>query len=182
MAFQKSGCRMEKVDFSTPSTIAKAFGTLVSILGAFMLTLYKGPQILTTSSSLKSVSQLLDIQESDWVIGGVLFTVDCFAASAFIIVQVQRVMKHQINDKEKTLFNDCCFSTLWFFQAFILKHFPAELIIVFFYCFFAAILSALVSLITEKDLSSWTLQPSVRHLAVLYSVSKGTPVLSLELS
>lgn len=132
--------RMEKVDFSTPSTIAIAFGTLVSILGAFILTLYKGPQILITSPSLNSQYQLLDIPESDWVIGGLLFTVGCFAASAFIIV-----------------------------QAFILKHFPAELIIVFFYCFFAAILSAVVSLIVGNDLSSWTLQPSMRYLAVLYS-------------
>lgn len=95
---QKSGCRMEKVDFSSASTIAKAFGTLVSILGAFMLTLYKGPQILlTSSSSLKSVYELLDIPESDWVIGGVLFTVDCFAASAFIIVQVQVQVQVQVH-------------------------------------------------------------------------------------
>lgn len=81
---------MEKVDFSTPSTIAKAFGTLVSILGAFILTLYKGPQLLAASSSLKSQYQFLNIQESDWVIGGLLFTVDCFVSSAFIIVQVHR--------------------------------------------------------------------------------------------
>lgn len=132
--------RMEKVDFSTSSTVAKAFGTLVSIVGAFILTLYKGPQILTTSSTLKSHYQFLDTQESDWVVGGLLFIVDCLASSTFTIV-----------------------------QAFILKHFPAELIIVFFYCFFAAILSAVISLIVEKDLSSWTLQPNLRYLAVLYS-------------
>lgn len=132
--------RLEKVDFSTSSTIGKSIGTILSIVGAFILTLYKGPQIMTSSSSSTSNYEYIQMQQSDWVVGGLLLTLDCVASSAFIIV-----------------------------QAIILNHFPAELIIVFFYCFFAAILSAALSLIVEKDLSSWNLQPSVRLLAVLYS-------------
>lgn len=57
-----------------------------------------------------------------------------------------------------------------FFQALILKKFPAELIIVFFYVFFAAILSTIVSLIADRDPSAWALQPNIRLFAVLYSV------------
>lgn len=130
--------RMEKVGYTT-STAAKSAGTVVSIAGAFILTLYRGPQILKTSMS-KSHFQYLHTNQTNWVIGGLLLTVDCVASSAYIIV-----------------------------QAIILNHFPAELIIVFFYCFSAAILAAVVSLIAEKDLSSWDLRPRVRLLAVLYS-------------
>lgn len=57
-----------------------------------------------------------------------------------------------------------------FLQASILKLYPAELIIVFFYCFFAAILSTGVSLVVDRDLSAWSLQPNIRLIAVLYSV------------
>lgn len=43
---------------------------------------------------------------------------------------------------------------------------------VFFYCFFAAFLSAVVSLISGADLSAWTLQSSMPLIAVLYSVGE----------
>ena len=56
------------------------------------------------------------------------------------------------------------------FQAVMLKKYPAELIVVFFYCFFVTIQSAVVSLVVERDLSFWSLQPNVRLIAVLYSV------------
>lgn len=62
--------------------------------------------------------------------------------------------------------------SLLMFQALILKKYPAGLIVVFFYCFFVAIQSAVVSLVLERDLSSWSLQPNTRLIAVLYSVIK----------
>ncbi|KAL3501221.1 hypothetical protein ACH5RR_035670 [Cinchona calisaya] len=132
--------RMEKVDCRTSSTIAKSIGTIVSIAGAFILTLYKGPQILMTSSSPISHYKYLRQQPPNWILGGLFLAVDCFVASLFTIV-----------------------------QAFMLKDFRGELIIVCFYCFFAAILSAVVSLISGADLSGWKLQSSMRLIAVLYS-------------
>lgn len=83
-----SDCRLEKVDFSTSSTIGKSIGTILSIVGAFILTLYKGPQIMTSSSSSTSNYEYIQMQQSDWVVGGLLLTLDCVASSAFIIVQV----------------------------------------------------------------------------------------------
>ncbi|CAI9092859.1 OLC1v1028201C1 [Oldenlandia corymbosa var. corymbosa] len=132
--------RMEKVDFTTPSTIAKSAGTLVSIAGAFILTLYKGPKILPASLSSSSQYKNLYELQSNWILGGLFLSVDCFVASMFTIV-----------------------------QAFILKGYPAELIMVFFYCCFAAILSTGISLISGSDLSAWTLQPRMRLFSVLYS-------------
>lgn len=132
--------RMEVVDFMTASTLAKAIGTIVSILGALVATLYKGPTILSTTSLTNTVEQILTI-DNNYVKGGLLLIVDCFAASAFTIT-----------------------------QTLVLKEFSAELIIVFFYCFFVVILTAVYSLLVSRDpLAAWSLQPPVRLLAILYS-------------
>ncbi|KAA8533116.1 hypothetical protein F0562_033351 [Nyssa sinensis] len=132
--------RMEKLDCGSSSTRAKTVGTIVSIAGALVVTIYKGPQILMTLSHSQSPFEHLLIQQYNFVIGGLLFTVDCAVASVFIIA-----------------------------QALILKKCPAELTILSFYCFFVAILSAVFSLIVEKDLSSWSLLPKTRMIAILYS-------------
>ncbi|KAL3629476.1 hypothetical protein CASFOL_026698 [Castilleja foliolosa] len=91
--------RMEKLACKSSSFIAKTIGTLVSISGAFIVTLSKGPQIPILHS-------YINIPQSNLIIGGLFLAADCLCASAFIIV-----------------------------QASILKKYPAELIIVFFYCF-----------------------------------------------
>ncbi|KAK9751007.1 hypothetical protein RND81_02G235400 [Saponaria officinalis] len=59
-------------------------------------------------------------------------------------------------------------------QAVILAKYPAELIVVFFYCFFVAIQSGVFTLIVERDLSAWSLNPILRLLAVLYSAVFGS--------
>ncbi|KAJ9187993.1 hypothetical protein P3X46_003395 [Hevea brasiliensis] len=134
--------RMEKVDWRTFTTLAKSMGTIVSIGGAFILTYYKGPPIWMTRFPLNSSPQLF-VQLSNWVIGGLLLAVDCVMTSAWIII-----------------------------QALILKKYPAELIVVFFYCFFVTILSAIVCLVVERDPFAWSLKPNMRLAAVLYSVCK----------
>ncbi|XP_073280977.1 WAT1-related protein At3g28050-like [Primulina huaijiensis] len=131
---------MEKLACRSSSFMAKAIGTVVSIIGAFIVTLYKGPQILAPLSSSVSNDMYLQSSQSNWIVGGLLFAVDCALSSGYIIV-----------------------------QALILRKYPAELIVVFFYCFFAAILSIVASLIVDKDLSAWALQPNIRLIAVLYS-------------
>ncbi|KAL0408623.1 UNVERIFIED_CONTAM: WAT1-related protein [Sesamum radiatum] len=139
--------RMEKVACRSSSFLAKATGTVVSIAGAFVVTLYKGPQIVTLQSSSNLHYEYMGIPQLSWILGGLFLTVDCVVSSGFIIV-----------------------------QASILKNYPAELIIVFFYCFFAAILSTVVSLIVDRDLSAWALQPNIRLIAVLYSGIFGSAV------
>ncbi|KAL6577861.1 hypothetical protein OROMI_010189 [Orobanche minor] len=132
--------RMEKLACRSSSFLAKTIGTVVSIGGAFIVVLYKGPQILTPQSSSKLLNEYIHIPQSKWIIGGLLLAADCIVASGYIII-----------------------------QASILKKYPAELIIVFFYCLFAAILSTMASLIVDRDPSVWALQPNIRLIAVLYS-------------
>ncbi|KAK2994500.1 hypothetical protein RJ640_029459 [Escallonia rubra] len=128
--------RMEKLDFKSSSTLAKSIGTVVLVLGAFIVALYKGPALL----AIPNFPHHLLIQPSDWVIGGLFLAIDCAFASMFIIIQVL-----------------------------VLKKYPAEVTVMFFYCFVVAILSATVSFIVERDPSAWSLQPNMRWMALLYS-------------
>uniref|UniRef100_M0ZY79 WAT1-related protein n=1 Tax=Solanum tuberosum TaxID=4113 RepID=M0ZY79_SOLTU len=127
--------RMEKLDCRSTSTLIKSIGTIVSIAGAFTATLYKGPQILLTSSS--KPQNYLHFQETDWIIGGLYLVVDCVVSSLYLIV-----------------------------QASVLQKYPVELIVVFFYCFFASIISAIVSLFMDRNLNAWLLQPGNIWLSI----------------
>lgn len=58
------------------------------------------------------------------------------------------------------------------FQASILQMYPAEMFIVAFYCLFVTIQAALVSLIVQRDATSWKIETVVGLTAILFSVSK----------
>lgn len=58
------------------------------------------------------------------------------------------------------------------FQAFVLKRYPVELLIMFFYSIVVAILSAISSFIIERDFNAWSLRPKERLFAVIYAVCK----------
>ncbi|XWS34847.1 hypothetical protein CRYUN_Cryun21dG0072200 [Craigia yunnanensis] len=136
--------RMEKLHLRSSSSQAKSLGTIVSIVGAFIVTFYKGPSLLMAPSHSSSPHQLL-LQQSNWVIGGFLLAADCVFASTWLIV-----------------------------QASVLKKFPAELIVVFYYCFFVTLQSGIVCLVMERDLSAWSFKPDVRLVAVVYSAVFGS--------
>eukprot|EP00257_Ricinus_communis_P022484 XP_015582226.1 WAT1-related protein At3g28050-like isoform X1 [Ricinus communis] len=108
-------------------------------VGGAFILTYYKGPLVLLTPSLNSSHQLLT-QPSNWIIGGLLLAADCVMTSAWIII-----------------------------QALILKIYPAELIIVFFYCFFVTILSAIVCLVVERDPSAWSLIPNIRLVSVLYS-------------
>lgn len=86
---------MERLDWSSASSLAKCAGTIVCIAGAFIVTLYKGPAIVTTSSlsNLQTEGFNLHLKlltpESNWVLGGLLLVADCVMTSLWLIVQVR---------------------------------------------------------------------------------------------
>uniref|UniRef100_A0A7C9A3C7 WAT1-related protein n=1 Tax=Opuntia streptacantha TaxID=393608 RepID=A0A7C9A3C7_OPUST len=119
--------RMEKLDWRNLTCLAKLVGTIVSIGGAFVATLYQGPPLLALF--MPADTHLLNVLggQSKWVLGGFVLAVDCVLTSSWVII-----------------------------QAVILKKYPAELIVVFFYCFFVAIQSGVLSLIVKRDPSTWS--------------------------
>ncbi|KAJ9709047.1 hypothetical protein PVL29_000835 [Vitis rotundifolia] len=139
-------CRMEKLDLKKSSSLAKSVGALVSVAGAFVVTFYKGPPIMFSSSFSYSSNQIFSSQ-SHWVLGGFLLADESLLASMWYIL-----------------------------QATILKKHPAVLTITFFYCFFISIISLAISLVAERDPSAWRLKLDVGLLAVLYSAIVGNVI------
>ncbi|XP_059449989.1 WAT1-related protein At3g28050-like [Corylus avellana] len=132
--------RMEKIDLRGTSSLAKILGTIVSISGAFVVTLYKGPPIVISQPSSASLHQPLNSLKSDWVIGGLLLTAEYILVPLWYIVQTQ-----------------------------IMKEYPNELTVIFFYNLSVSLIAAVVGLITERNSSAWILGPNIALVSVVCS-------------
>ncbi|XP_059316560.1 WAT1-related protein At5g40240-like [Lycium ferocissimum] len=136
--------RMETFAYKSLSTVAKTIGTLVSIIGALVATLYKGPDVFQRPlNSILATPHSLN-QSFAWVIGGLLTMISSLIASVFIIS-----------------------------QAFVLRKYPAELIVMLFYSCGVTVLCVSFSLATERDLSSWIINSRSAILALMYSAVFG---------
>lgn len=82
--------RMEKVGIRSSSSQAKVLGTIVSISGAFVVTLYIGPPIIILSlpQQIKTL-QIKAAVDPNWAIGGLLLTAEYILVPLWYIVQVQ---------------------------------------------------------------------------------------------
>ncbi|XP_075636924.1 WAT1-related protein At3g28050-like [Castanea sativa] len=132
--------RMEKVALRSTSSQAKILGTIISISGAFVVTLYKGPPIVIAQTSSVSLNQPLNSVKSNWVIGGLLLTAEYILVPLWYIVQAQ-----------------------------IMKEYPNELTVIFFYNLIVSIIAAVVGLITEKNPNAWRLKPNIALVSVVCS-------------
>lgn len=83
---------MEKFNYRSSTTLAKSIGTLVSIIGALIVTLYQGPSILGISPHSNAPFHTLT-SSSAWLVGGLLLTVDSLVSSIFIITQVEQLTR-----------------------------------------------------------------------------------------
>ncbi|XP_058758734.1 WAT1-related protein At3g28050-like [Vicia villosa] len=80
--------RMKQLDWKSYSSLAKSLGTIVSIVGAFIATLYKGAALLKGPSSPANLSHRLAFsQDTSWMTGGSFLVADCMVASAFLTLQ-----------------------------------------------------------------------------------------------
>ena len=85
---------MEKLDLRSSTTRIKIIGTILSIAGALVAVLYKGPTILSSASSSPashsslSLQYLLGTLERKWVIGGLLLASQYLLSSIWYIFQV----------------------------------------------------------------------------------------------
>ncbi|KAL5860432.1 hypothetical protein ACOSQ3_001739 [Xanthoceras sorbifolium] len=134
--------RMEKVSSRKTSSQAKVLGTILSIGGAFVVTLYKGPPIIIVSPSPSILldQRLHSSDSNNWVIGGLFLTAEYILIPLWYIVQAQ-----------------------------IMKVYPAELTVVFFYNLCVSFIAAIVGLITERDSSAWRVRPDIALASILCS-------------
>ncbi|WJX65431.1 hypothetical protein P8452_50094 [Trifolium repens] len=131
--------RMEKLVAKSRSSNAKVLGSIVSIAGAFVLTFYKGPSIMN-SSSLHQPIEFLKSVNSSWAIAGIILTADYFLLSLWYILQVH-----------------------------ILKEFPDELTLVLLYSITATIISIVVALLSVPDASAWKIGLNLSLISIVSS-------------
>ncbi|PQM32900.1 WAT1-related protein [Prunus yedoensis var. nudiflora] len=135
--------RMESAALRSSSSQAKILGTIVSLAGAFVVTLYKGPPIVfaNQSPSISLHQPLLNSTtptNSNWVLGGLLLTAEYILVPLWYIVQAQ-----------------------------IMKEYPNELTVIFFYNVCVGVVAGVVALITEPNSSAWKLRPDVALVSIL---------------
>lgn len=136
--------RMEKVALRRSSSQAKILGTIVSISGALVVVLYKGPTVFSSTSSVSLQLALEKSLVSNWVIGGVMLAIEWFLLSLWYIIQTQ-----------------------------IMEMCPAEFLVVFLYNICGTIISIPVCLIAEPNLRKWVLRPNVEIASVVYTGTIG---------
>ncbi|KAF7847103.1 hypothetical protein BT93_L3360 [Corymbia citriodora subsp. variegata] len=121
--------RMEKVSLSRRSSQAKIIGTVMSISGALVITLYKGLPIIFNPKPSLLLYPLVHSSNSNWVIGGILLTAE------YILVTLWYILLKQI-----------------------MKEYPAEMTVIFFHNVVASFMTAIFCLVTEHDINVWKVQ------------------------
>ncbi|XP_022133496.1 WAT1-related protein At2g39510-like [Momordica charantia] len=134
-------CRMEKVNIRRIRSQAKILGTLVTVGGAMMMTLLKGPMLnlpWTKENNPHSYSSLANKQEP--VKAAVVITISSICSSAFTIL-----LAHTI------------------------RTYPAELTLTTFICLAGAVESTILALAFEwNNPAAWALHADSILLAALY--------------
>lgn len=137
--------RMESLDIRRLNSQAKVLGTIIAISGAFVMTLYKGPLIHMFSSASNLPHIQLMSPQSNWILGGIFLAITCICSSMWNILQTA-----------------------------IVKAYPDEQTIVFFFCFFGTIQSAIFSLLVERNPEAWALRPDISMIAIVFAAVFGS--------
>lgn len=92
-------CRMEKVDMKRVRCQAKVVGTVVTVAGAMVMTLYKGPIVDMMRSrhsdhqTAASPTPADDSADKNWVKGSIFLIIATMAWAALFIIQVEEEME-----------------------------------------------------------------------------------------
>ncbi|KAM6543401.1 hypothetical protein CsatB_007848 [Cannabis sativa] len=138
--------RLETVNVKKWHSLAKVIGTVITVSGAMVMTLYKGPILdiihSSSSSSHGHSGQQTTTESSDhhWVTGTLMLVGSCGGWASFFIV-----------------------------QSFTLKKYPAELSLTAWICLMGVLEGGVVTLVFERDMHVWVLGWDSRLLAAVYS-------------
>ena len=85
-------CRQEEVNIRRLHGLSKVLGTIVTVGGAMILTLVKGPvlNLPWTSENRPSFDSESDENQHDFIKGALMITASCFCWSCFVIMQVRK--------------------------------------------------------------------------------------------
>ncbi|KAL8162932.1 hypothetical protein V2J09_014421 [Rumex salicifolius] len=135
-------CRMEKVDIKKVRCQAKVVGTLITVAGAMLMTLYKGHVInffwsrhVATPTAASAASA-----DKDWLMGSILLIIATLAWAAFFIL-----------------------------QAVTMKKYAAPLSLTAIVCGLGTLQSIAVTFVMEHKASVWTIGFDMNLLAAAYA-------------
>ncbi|EXC30687.1 Auxin-induced protein 5NG4 [Morus notabilis] len=140
-------CRMEKVDVKKIRCQAKVLGTIVTVAGAMLMTLYKGNVInffwtdhihhLKSSAPEAAAAAAAD---KDWLKGSILLIIATLAWASFFILQAVTMRRYQ-----------------------------AQLSLTMLVCFIGTLQSTAVTFVVEHRPSVWTIGWDMNLLAAAYA-------------
>ncbi|XWS60700.1 hypothetical protein CRYUN_Cryun07bG0058100 [Craigia yunnanensis] len=147
---------MEKLDLRSLRNRIRTLG-LVTISGALLINLYKGPSIVSQVGITQPhpypkpspfTLSTTTTTANNWIIGGLLIATACLSLSTTNIGQPA-----------------------------ILKGYPSEITLVSFYCLFVFIQCTILALIAERNnLNAWKLSLEIELISVVYSAVIGSVV------
>ncbi|KAL1309906.1 hypothetical protein HN51_052639 [Arachis hypogaea] len=135
--------RLESVNFKKFQSVAKVIGTAITVSGAMVMTLYKGPAFqLIKGGGAFAHHGSADAEPTDqhWALGTLELIASLVSWAGFFIL-----------------------------QSFTLKKYPAELSLTAWICVMGIIEGSIASFIFERDLSVWVIGWDSRLLACVYS-------------
>ncbi|KAJ1440454.1 EamA domain [Sesbania bispinosa] len=147
---------IEKVSMKSKSSIAKVLGTFVCIGGALSLILYKGMPLINPHSQHvadKATTTPSASQLKKWIVGSIFLTAACLFWSSWFLLQAR-----------------------------IGKKYPYQYSSTAIMSLFAAIQSAMLTLVIHRNNAKWTLKGKLEILTVVYAGLMGSGLSYVALS
>ncbi|KAJ4964356.1 hypothetical protein NE237_024295 [Protea cynaroides] len=133
--------RLEKLKIKKLRSQAKILGTIVTVTGATVMTLYKGPVLNFVRSQGRNQNKTSSgSTDQHWVTGTIMLLASCSGWAGFFIL-----------------------------QSFTLKSYPAELSLTALICLMGTVQGAAVALVMERNFSAWALGWDSRLLGPVYT-------------
>lgn len=126
--------------------IAKVLGTVASVAGASIITLYKGPAIYPSNSYLHQSNLSIssgDAEGKNWTLGCIYLIIHCLCWSSWIVSQAP-----------------------------ILKKYPARLSFTSYSISFSILQFLSIAVYFEKDSQAWQIHSGGELFSIVYVVSK----------
>ncbi|WOK97691.1 WAT1-related protein [Canna indica] len=133
--------RMERINIKKRHSQAKIIGTLVTVIGALVMILYKGPIVeFIWNKGHNHHAAAAGQSDNHWLAGTFMLLFSCFCWSAFFIL-----------------------------QSHTLKSYPAELSLSALICVMGTILGSAVAFFMERSIEPWIIGFDTRLVAAVYS-------------
>ncbi|XP_049395341.1 WAT1-related protein At4g08300-like [Solanum stenotomum] len=131
--------RLEIVNVGDPRGIAKIIGTLVSLAGVMIMTLYKGAILKNLWHPIIYIHQGNNVVKENWVKGSILTVASCITWAIWYIM-----------------------------QAYTLKRYPAQLSLTTWVSFVGAAQSAFYTVIVQHKRAAWTIGFNIDFWSTIY--------------